>query len=293
MEEIQRYKISVLITCYNRKQKTLAFLESLVGQDAFKKGNVDIFLLDDASSDGTGATVAEKYPFVNIVKGTGNLFWAGGMRTLWKYAMTVNNYDLFFLFNDDVVLFENALENLIMHYTGLNKKGVILIGSTISAETRQITYGGMLFNNLKHWDCYRAIPDEHNFISCPCGNANVLMVDNATVEKIGIFSDAYTHSFADFDYTLTAYKSGIDVLIAPGYYAYCEDDHGVNWLSGKYYSLKKRIRYLYSPKGLAYHEHLYYMKKHFPSDYIASWMKLWLKTFFPILWDKFKLKENH
>jgi len=293
MEEAQAYKIAVLITCYNRKQKTLAFLESLAKQEAFKKSDTDIFLLDDGSSDGTGIAVKEKYPFVKIVEGTGNLFWAGGMRAIWKHAMSVDNYGLFLLFNDDVVLFDNAFGNLIMRYKELNKKGVILIGSTMSAETKKITYGGMLFHNLKRWDCYRAIPDDKEFTPCPCGNANVLLVDRATVESIGVFSDAYTHSYADFDYTLTAYKKGIDVLIAPGYYAYCEDDHGVNWLSGKYNSLKKRIEYLYSPKGLAYKEHLYFMKKHFPADYAMSFAKLWLKTLFPILWDKFKLKENH
>jgi GT2 family glycosyltransferase len=116
------------------------------------------------------------------------------------------------------------------------------------------------------------------------------MIDAATVKKIGIFPDSYTHGVADYDYTYTAYKSGIKVLIAPGYYGYCENDHGPNWASGKK-TLKERIKYLYSPKGLAYKEYLFYIKKNFPSDYYSEIVKLWMKTFFPIIWDKFKKEE--
>jgi GT2 family glycosyltransferase len=291
MKKEGKYNISILITCYNRKQKTLSFLDSLINQDYFTKSNADIFLLDDGSTDGTGEEVIARYPFVHVIKGTGNLFWAGGMRAVWKHALAAGDYDLFFLFNDDVVLFDNSFEHLVQHYTSLNKEGVMLIGSTLSVESNKITYGGNWFYNLKHSNYYRMVPDGTEFVQCHSGNANILVVDKFTVNKIGIFSDAYIHCLADFDYTLTAYKNGIDVLIPPGYYAYCEDDHGANWMSGKN-SLKKRIKYLYSPKGLAYSEYLYYIKKHFPSDYVISFIKLWMKTLFPVIWDKFKLKEN-
>jgi GT2 family glycosyltransferase len=292
MREQVHYNIAVLITCYNRKQKTLNFLDSLTSQDYLKKNKVDIYLLDDASTDGTGEAVATKYPYVNIIKGTGSLFWAGGMRAIWRHAIANGNYDLFFIFNDDTILLDNAFGNLVKHYADRGKEGVMLIGSTLSAESNSITYGGNLFYNIKHSNYYRVVPDDNEFIKCQSGNANVLVVDKFTVEKIGIFPDDYVHCLADFDYTLTAYKNNIDVLVPPGYYAYCEDDHGVNWKSANT-PLKKRIEYLYSPKGLAYSEYLHYIKKHFPADYIMAFIKLWMKTLFPIIWDKFKLKENH
>lgn len=292
MGEVISYSISVLITCYNRKEKTLSFLESLTGQDYYSKLNVDIYLLDDASTDGTSAAVSNNYPFVNIITGTGNLFWAGGMRTLWKYVTEQKDYDLFLLFNDDVILFDNALERLITQYTNMNKNGAILIGSTLSPESNRITYGGILFKDIKHSNYYRAMPHDTELVACQSGNANVLLIDKYTVQKIGIFPDAYTHYLADFDYLLTAYKNGISVMVSPGYYAWCEYDHGVNWLSGNQ-PLKKRIKYLYDVKGLAYKEYLYYIKKHFPADYLVSFIKLWTKTLFPIIWDKFKVKEKY
>lgn len=292
MKPAPKYKIAVLLTCYNRKSKTIGFLDSLFKQDYFKTLNADIYLLDDGSTDGTGTAVREKYPSVNVITGTGNLFWAGGMRAIWRHAMAAKEYDVFLLFNDDVILFDDAVERLMDQYAQLDKPGAIIVGSTMSMESKKLTYGGNIHYNIKRRKYYRAEPDREQAIVCHSCNANILLVDKVTVDKTGIFPDRYVHCLADFDYTITAFKSGINVLIAPGYYGYCEDDHGANWLSGKT-SLKKRINYLYSPKGLAYHEYLYFIKKHFPGDYLVSFTKLWLKTFFPVLWDKFKLKEDH
>lgn len=284
---MEHYSTAVLITCYNRKQTTLNFLESLTSQDYFKVLQIDIYMLDDASTDGTTAAVSEKYPFVNILKGTGDLFWAGGMRKVWSYALEQKTYDLFLLFNDDVVLLDGALEKLIKHYEQTRKNGTMLIGSTLSKKLNTLTYGGNKLYSKKHPNYYRVVPDDTKLVPCDSANANILLVDKFTVDKIGIFSDVYIHSLADYDYTLTATENGIELLIAPGYYGYCEYDHGLNWLPGNV-PLKKRIEYLYSPKGLTYKEYLIYIKKHFPIHYPISVIKLWMKTFFPIIWDTFK-----
>ncbi len=99
-------KIAILVASYNRKLKTIGFLTSLITQQHFGELQTDIYLLDDASTDGTADLVASTYPFIKILKGDGNLFWAGGMRMVWNYAISQKKYDLFFLFNDDVVLFD-------------------------------------------------------------------------------------------------------------------------------------------------------------------------------------------
>jgi len=292
--EIRELKIAVLVACYNRKQKTLNFLDSLVSQAIFKDLQMTIYLLDDGSTDGTATAVKAKYSFVNIVTGDGNLWWVGAMVKLWKHAIDQQNYDLFLLSNDDIKLFDDALDRFISNYIKINKQGAILIGSTKDPKTGKWSYGGNVLKNIKHHQYLPVLPDENKFIPCDLGHANFFLVDKYLIKKIGIFSDAYVHKYADFDLTLTANKAGLDVLIAPGYYAWCEFDHGNNshlgrWLSGEY-PLKERIKFLYKPNGLAYKEFLHYTKKHFPADYFSVTAKLWLKTFFPIIWDKFKEK---
>lgn len=292
MNESGASNIAILLACHNRKQKTLSFLRSLVAQNVLKKITVDIYLLDDGSTDGTADAVKDKYPYINIVAGTGDLFWAGGMRVLWEYVITQKSYTLFCLFNDDVVLYDDALENLMQNHKRAGTDGVILIGSTLDPKTKEISYGGYKLKNTKHSKFYLVKPDETTALSCHLGNANILLVDSVAVQKIGIFSDYYTHCLADYDYTYTAFKSGINVLIAPGYYGYCENDHRKNWISGSQ-PLKERIDYLYSPKGLAYKEYLYFIKKNFPLDYVGAFIKLWMKTLLPIFWDKFKREAQY
>jgi len=280
--------IAILLACYNRKQTTLRFFENFFKQKNLESYNIDVYLLDDGSTDGTAEAVDEKFKnSVNIISADGNLFWAGGMRKVWNYAMAQKQYNLYLLVNDDIILFDDALDRLINNYYKTEKNGVIVVGSTLSPALNKFSYGGYKLYNSKSPRYYAVPPDEDDFIPCDLANANVLLIDDATVNKIGTFSTKFTHLLADHDYTLTANESGIKVLIAPGYYAYCENDHGRNWLPGSM-SLKKRIKYLYSPKGLAYNDYQYYIKKHFGSYYLISAAKLWLKTLFPFIWDKFK-----
>lgn len=286
MQEAE-HSCAVLIACYNRKEKTINFLTSLTTQVAFDSLQPDIYLLDDGSADGTAAAVALKFPFVKVVTGTGSLFWAGGMRVIWNYAIAQKEYSTFLLCNDDVQLLNGALQRLMQCYREVAGKGTVLIGSTLSPKSNKMSYGGHVLYKLNRAAYYALKPHDTEAVPCHLGNANVFLVDALAVKTIGIFSDAYTHYLADYDYTLTAFKAGLNVLVAPGYYAYCEDDHGVNWLSASQ-PLKKRIAYLYNPKGLAYKEYLFYIKKHFPADYFGAFVKLWAKTLFPLIWDKFK-----
>ena len=64
-------KIAVLITSYNRKEKTLTCLKNLMEQDEVPGLKLCIYLVDDNSSDGTTEAVRSHYPSVNIRRDTG------------------------------------------------------------------------------------------------------------------------------------------------------------------------------------------------------------------------------
>ena len=79
--------IAILITCHNRKKKTIKCLNNLYNQKYIGNIKFKVFLVDDKSSDGTSKTVKNLFPLVKTIKGNGNLFWTGGMRLAWKKAL--------------------------------------------------------------------------------------------------------------------------------------------------------------------------------------------------------------
>jgi len=291
MTEPKQIKLAILSCSYNRIKKTSEFLKSVVSQKVSTEYSIVIYLLDDNSSDGTVDFVESHFPSVEILRGSGSLFWAGGMRTLWEQVMKKDEYDFFLLFNDDVVLFDGALDRLLAAYYLSDYTENIILGTVQDTEKRNITYGGQKINNRLTGNAVTLEPDAVSLKPCEIGNANIMLVDKATVKKIGILSGSFTHGIADYDYTLTAVENGLKVWVAPGYYGCCDNDHGVSWLS-QGTPLKKRIEYLYSPKGLAYKQHLLYIKKHFPLSLPISYFKFWVKTLFPFIYDVFKKEKG-
>lgn len=277
--------IAVLLATFNRREKTLSCMESLYKQELPEGTTFSVFLTDDNSSDGTRDALREKYPQVNIFKGNGSLFWAGGMRNSWAEALKTDA-DYYLLLNDDTLLKEDAVGKLLKYYDIYGTEpNALAIGSTIDHDN-EISYGGRKLYNQNKVQNYTAY-SETEYVECDLANANIMLVPREIVEQVGILSDQYTHSIADFDYTLKAKKAGFKAVVMPGVLGSCIDDHGNNWKSGKA-TLKERISYLKSPKGLAYKEYMAFIKHHFPTHAPEAFVKLWMKTLFPVIWDKFK-----
>jgi GT2 family glycosyltransferase len=285
--------VAILLTCHNRKEKTIRCLKSLYEAiERFESEiHYDIYLVDDGCTDGTSQEVRKRFPRVNIISGAGNLYWAGGMRLAWKTALSKSlTYNYYLLLNDDVTLKADFLRTLmqthqycVRHY---NRSGIYVCSTLDPIETR-MSYGGTLILKKNFRVASQKVSPGNEPILCSMANANILMISSDVVNEIGIFDERYTHLFADYDYTLSASNRQIPVLVCPGFGGYCENDHGNNWLSSNF-PLRARIRYLYSFTGLSYHDQLYFVRKNFKYQFPYNFMMLWLKTFFPFLWDKFK-----
>ncbi|MDR3651534.1 MAG: glycosyltransferase family 2 protein [Paludibacter sp.] len=286
-------KIAILLTCHNRKDKTINCLKSVYRAIDLSKHKIkfDIYLVDDGSTDGTNEEISKKFPEINITNGSGELFWSGGMRLAWETALKQDiDYDAFLLLNDDVVLNELFLDNLLLTHEfclkQYNQSGIYAC-STKDELNSKISYGGTLITHRGFKIKSKLVKPTDVPTPCTMANANILMVTKDVVKAIGILDKKYIHQFGDYDYTLMASEHKIPVLVCPGFGGICGDDHGNSWLPSNS-SLKDRINYLFSPLGLGYNEQSYYLKKHFKYQYPYYFTMLWLKTLFPFIWDKFK-----
>lgn len=287
-------KVAVLLTCFNRKEKTLKCLESLFGLHSLERFNIKVFLTDDNSKDGTYKAVKERFPEVNISKGDGSLYWAGGMRNSWRESLNSGiDFDYFLLVNDDTIIFNDTLVRLVESNQSMilkNKIPNITIGTTTDFKDGKFTYGGFkLFSphRLKHILVNSASQE----MECDFGCANIMLVPKRINDAIGILNEKYIHGIADFDYTLMAKKAGFHIWVAPGVLGNCNYDQVRNWKSMDS-KFSERIEFLYSPKGLQYREYMYFLRKHFPREIPSMFLKFWVKTLFPFIYDKFKVERK-
>lgn len=276
-------RIAIIITAYNRKDKTLSCIERLT---TIPNSEIDlsIYLTDDGSTDGTAEAVTVLYPQVTISHGNGNLYWGGGTNLSWKRAVSDGNFDGYVWLNDDTILSENVWNEIIAaneYCKNTYDTGGIYIGSTLSPTTNKISYGGWIQIHPKK-SSFRILEPNGRFQPCDIGNGNITYISNDVVKKIGCLYEGYIHG-ADFDYTYWAHTEKFPLLILRDYVGYCENDHKSHKENLLKLNLIERIKYLYSPTGLQFKTALLFQKRFFPHNTWKLWMKYWIKTLFPQL----------
>ncbi|WP_372948074.1 glycosyltransferase family 2 protein [Mariniphaga sp.] len=284
--------IAVLITCHNRKEKTLSCLKYLfIAYDHYTHKNtksidisLKVYLTDDGCTDGTADSVRIQFTDreIHILQGDGNLYWAGGMRLAWRKALK-GNYDFYLLLNDDTIVVEDVFEKLFEAHAYSIKtyeKDGIYSGCTSAGNNPQkITYGGDVWVNQFFATKKRLSPNgEPQLVDM--ANANILLISKSVIERIGIFCDKYTHGMADFDYTIQARKKGIPVLIASDTCGICDKDHSFSYQEFAKLNYSKRKKYLNSPKGSA-KNYLLFMKRNVIHRYPLVYFGYISKLFFP------------
>ncbi|MGQ7867786.1 glycosyltransferase family 2 protein [Sunxiuqinia sp. sy24] len=279
-------KIAVLLTCHNRREKTLSCLRSLYGANSDLKYALEVYLVDDGSTDGTRESVKRQFPEVNVIPGDGSLFWNQGMRLAWDTASEKCVYDFYLWLNDDVILSDFALEELFetdQDAFCMKEEKVIVVGAFHSRmEDQQFSYGG------RNESGEPVLPNGQ-IQQCTIINGNAVLIPQAVFERLGNLSADYTHALGDFDYSLRAHKVGIACYTTKRYIGVCpRNSQTPAWCDPKI-ALAKRIRLLHSPRGLnisEYYKFVLYHKGRFKA--FVSKLKVYFRVFFPQLYIKLK-----
>ena len=285
--------IAVLITCFNRKEKTLTALRNLykAHRNTSFLFNFQVYITDDGSSDGTAEAVLNYFPEVILLKGTGDLYWTRGMRNSWKEALK-GKHDFYLLLNDDTNVSENVFDELEKVddwcFKKYNQHG-IYVAFTADPDTGKLSYGAKnVLNNLSY-KLGDILPNGTPQL-CDLGNANIMFVHKNVVDKIGILSKGYIHGKGDYDYTLKARKKKIPVLTTTEICGTCIKDSGnnVKYKNFAIKTLKERKDILYNPVGLDFKSHITYIKRHFPLRLPIVFFGAWFKILFPRIYIRFK-----
>jgi GT2 family glycosyltransferase len=249
-------------------------------------------LTDDGCTDGTASAVLSAFPEqqIIIIKGNGQLFWAGGMRSAWHESLK-NDHDGYLLINDDTVFNLNAFTELIntdiFSLKTYRKRGVY-VGTTVDFENSQIvTYGGSIVIDYWRLLTRTVIPNSINPQECDFGNANIMFVPHEVVLQIGIFSSIYLHSGADYDFTYKAKKNNIPVLITPNFCGFCNNDHPVDIQAFSKMTIIQRFKFTFLPTGFGANDYLKLNYIYFAYRLPFCISKVWIRILFPKLYMYF------
>jgi len=275
-------KIAALLTCHNRREKTRLCLEALFRAVLRLDHKLDVYLVDDGSTDGTGETVAQFFPEVNVIQGDGSLFWNQGMRLAWNTASGKDDYDFYLWLNDDTILNAFALTELFDCFQKVleaDKQAALIVGACESSEgSREFSYGGRN-------DAGPVIPNGE-LQTCKYINGNVVLVPKAIFEKLGNLSNDYTHAMGDIDYGLRAGASYFSCYSTTQYVAACPRHNSVPDWKNPEVPLARRWRSIHSPRGLNLKEYNRFRRKFWGHLWIKYALQAYMKVLIPRIYSK-------
>lgn len=240
---IQRIKyVSVLLTVFNRKEKTINCLYRLFKQEISDDYILEVFLVDDGCTDGTSEAVRTQFPSVHIIPGDGNLYWNRGMFTAWETASKTKDYDYYLWLNDDTLLFDGAISKLLK-CSCVYQDRAIIVGATVDTTTHtHVTYGGRIKGK---------VPTPNGItIEVEHFNGNIVLVPQSVFRILGNLDWYFTHSKGDFDYGLRAKKHGIKMYQVGEPLGECDAHETLDTWCNPDVPLKKRWAMLYRPNGM-------------------------------------------
>lgn len=282
--------LAVLMACHNRKDKTLRCLDKLVSQEQVNDVNLQFYLVDAGSTDGTGDVVQERFPNVILLRRDASLYWCGGMRVAFEEAMN-EDFDFYLWLNDDTMLTSRAVRTLLdtAHQTrAWDGRAGIVVGSTLDPETGVCTYGGVVRRSRWRPMALRLCEPSDKPKRCDTMNGNCVLISREVALSVGNLSPEFTHAIGDRDYGLRARAKGFSLWIAPGYVGQCPRNPPTPW-SNPAVPLRDRLKVLRSSKGLPPHEYMVYTKRHAGGYWwpVYYWLTLYLKVLAPSFWKLF------
>ncbi|MGZ5053598.1 MAG: glycosyltransferase family 2 protein [Methylobacter sp.] len=281
-------KLAILITCHNRREITLTCLKALFESHLPEDVLLEVFLVDDGSSDGTGEAVRQMFPDVHVLEGNGNLYWNGGMRKAFAAAME-QSFDQYLWLNDDTFLYPHTIATMLLVADQVlcnDGKSVIVVGSTQTEMGGKVNHGGVV--KWKRLNSELVVPQDTP-IPCETMYGNCVLIPRKIAQVVGNLDAAFVHSIGDVDYGLRARKAGFQIVVMPGFAGICSLNPVAGSISDTSLPLRLRYQKLLSPTGLPVKPFSLFLWRHFGIKGLIYGVWVYLKIVITWLYARLKV----
>ena len=259
-----RAAVIAVLTCFNRKDSTLACLDALAASASAADIDLDVVLVDDASTDGTAAAVRASFPWIEVIDGAGDLYWNRGMHEGFARALK-RPADYYLWINDDTHLVPEAVTMMLRQSDQLRRregKPVILVGTTVGRDNGAISYGGRVSSSRLRPFKYRLVWSEREPVPCEVMEGNCVLIPSEIAHSVGNLDPKFEHAMGDTDYGLRARAAGYQLFVAAGIVGLCSRNPGSGTFFDTSLPLVARWKLIRSRKGLPIRSWLHFSKRH-------------------------------
>jgi len=197
-------KPCIVIPVHNRRQLTLACLSHLAAIGELQTHSV--LVVDDGSTDGTSTAIRTRFPTVQVLSGSGDLWWTGAIALGMTQAFSDGATAVCWL-NDDCHPELNTLGKLALY--AADHPRTIVVPTASDATTGAPIVVGFVGRKPVSRPDNASIAMELDGASGFC-----VWVPRSVWESIGVpDARAFPHYYGDTSYTLRARKAGGHVTL--------------------------------------------------------------------------------
>ena len=191
----------ILLPVHNRKLITEKFVKCLKKQTL---QDFTLVLIDDGSSDDTSFMVKSYLPCSIVIRGSGNLWWAGCLQKgfEWLKRQKVNSSDICLIINDDVVINDDFLS--IGHNILSRSPKTLLLAKSYDQKTGEcrdcgvhVDWGKLSFSQADSQDLSNCFSTRGLFLK---------VIDFFHIG--GFYPRQLPHYLSDYEFTTRAYNLG-------------------------------------------------------------------------------------
>lgn len=214
-------KVIVSIVSYNTKDLTKNCLESILQKTW--KSKIEIWLVDNASKDGSVEFFKEHYPQIHLMANKKNLGFGKAHNQVFQKARG----DFFLVLNSDTLMSEGVIDDMVLFMTekqcdiasckilGFDGRlqpngGDLPVGQALVSWLFNLEVLGVKKNFHRNEESYYLKPHEVGWVS-----GNFMMISQKALLKLKGFNERYFMYFEDSELCFRAQKWGFKVMINP------------------------------------------------------------------------------
>lgn len=209
--------VYAIVLTYNNYDDTAHCVESLLDSEY---PNLEIIIVDNASTDGTAQKLAEKFPGTVLIQNICNLGFAVGNNVGIQFAHE-NGADYFLIVNNDTLAAPDTISALVRAADADESIAAVAPKIVEHDDPHIISFAGGLLHlwkgSTQHIGQGEVDRGQYNEMrDCDYLTGAFLLVKRKIIEEIGVIPDMYFMYWEDVDWSMRMRQAGYRLCYVPG-----------------------------------------------------------------------------